>query len=87
MKKIIGIAACITCLLSIIELQPATVNAKAAYTAKIYATSLNVRGEPAANAAVTGSLHKGYLLPLPMKSMVGRRYSLVETSGGLRVIV
>jgi N-acetylmuramoyl-L-alanine amidase len=33
-----------------------------AYTAKVYASSLNVRSEPAANASITGSLSSGALV-------------------------
>ncbi|KGE17662.1 N-acetylmuramoyl-L-alanine amidase [Paenibacillus wynnii] len=78
MKKVIGIAVCIAYIIGMLELQPATVNAKEAYTAKIYANSLNVRSEPAANAAVTGSLKNGTIVTVTdekhgwMKVQAGR---------------
>ncbi|MCL6603749.1 MAG: N-acetylmuramoyl-L-alanine amidase [Paenibacillus sp.] len=62
MKKLLGIATCMACLFGTFELRPAAVEAKSAYSAKIYATNLNVRSEPAKNAAVTGSLKNGAIV-------------------------
>ncbi|MDQ0194962.1 N-acetylmuramoyl-L-alanine amidase [Paenibacillus wynnii] len=77
MKKIIGVAACIAYIFVIFELRPATVNAKAAYRAKIYATFLNVRSEPATNAAVTGSLKKG-----AMVTVTDEKYGWMKVQAG-----
>ena len=81
MKKMIGIAACFAYIyiFGIFELQPAIVKAQASYTARIYATSLNVRSEPATNAAITGSLKKGEIVTVTdekygwMKVQAGRK--------------
>ncbi|MEK8216334.1 N-acetylmuramoyl-L-alanine amidase [Paenibacillus sp. FSL L8-0463] len=59
MNKYIHTAVLAASLLTGSMLQPATSSAAGAYTAKVSASSLNVRSEPAANAAVTGSLKSG----------------------------
>ncbi|MEK4060884.1 MULTISPECIES: N-acetylmuramoyl-L-alanine amidase [Paenibacillus] len=59
MNKFIHTAVLAACLLTGSMLQTATSSAAGAYTAKVSASSLNVRSEPAANAAVTGSLKSG----------------------------
>ncbi|MBW4083919.1 N-acetylmuramoyl-L-alanine amidase [Paenibacillus sp. S150] len=59
MKKTLS-AAILAVTLSLSVLQPPeSVNAAGAYTAKVYASSLNVRSEPAAGSTVTGSLNSG----------------------------
>lgn len=60
MKKMIGVSLVAACLLSMAG--PPRVEAKTAgssYTAQVYASSLNVRKEPAKNAEVVGSIKNG----------------------------
>ncbi|AIQ71122.1 N-acetylmuramoyl-L-alanine amidase [Paenibacillus graminis] len=62
MKKTLSTAMLAVTLLLSPPLQPETAHAAGAYTAKVYASSLNVRSEPAAGASVTGSLKSGALV-------------------------
>lgn len=62
MKKIVTAAVLAASLFAAPFLQPDRTAAAPAYTAKVYASSLNVRSEPAANAVVTGSLKNGALV-------------------------
>lgn len=63
MRQKLHTAVLSACLLTSSILAPvlpsSTAYAATAYTAKVFASSLNVRSEPAANAAVTGSLAAG----------------------------
>ncbi|KHL94667.1 hypothetical protein QW71_16825 [Paenibacillus sp. IHB B 3415] len=59
MKRILHTAVLAACLLTSYALPPSAANAADTYTAKVYANSLNVRSEPAASAAITGSLANG----------------------------
>jgi N-acetylmuramoyl-L-alanine amidase len=60
MNRILHTAVLTACLLASYALPSSAAHAAdAAYTAKVYANSLNVRSEPAANAAITGSLANG----------------------------
>lgn len=95
MKKKLGIAACIAYIFAILEIQPATADAKAAYSAKIVATSLNVRSEPAPKAPITGSLKSGSIVTVTdekfgwMKIQAGKNsgwvagYYLKKVSGSV----
>ncbi|MEC0168209.1 N-acetylmuramoyl-L-alanine amidase [Paenibacillus graminis] len=62
MKKTLSTAMLAVTLLLSPPWQPETAHAAGAYTAKVYASSLNVRSEPAAGASVTGSLKSGALV-------------------------
>lgn len=62
MKKLIHTAVLAASILTGSILQPAGTSAAGAYTAKVVASSLNVRSEPAAKAAVTGSLRSGAMV-------------------------
>lgn len=60
MKKMIGVTLCAACLLSMAASPPAKAKtAPESYTAQVYASSLNVRKEPAKNADVVGSIKNG----------------------------
>lgn len=60
MKKMIGVTLCAACLLSMTTPPPAEAKTAAeSYTAQVYASSLNVRKEPAKNADVVGSIKNG----------------------------
>lgn len=60
--RMIHTAALAVCLLTGSLLQPAHTYAAGAYSAKVLASSLNVRSEPAATAAVAGSLKSGAIV-------------------------
>jgi N-acetylmuramoyl-L-alanine amidase len=77
MKKIVAIAACIAYITGIIDPHPATVNAQTSYLAKIYASSLNVRSEPAPTAAITGSLKKGSIV-----TVTDEKYGWMKVQAG-----
>ncbi|KWX76072.1 N-acetylmuramoyl-L-alanine amidase [Paenibacillus jilunlii] len=62
MKKTLSTAMLAATLLLSTPWQPESAHAAGAYTAKVYASSLNVRSEPAASASVTGSLKSGALV-------------------------
>lgn len=59
MKRILHTAVLAACLLTSYALPSSAAHAADTYTAKVYANSLNVRSEPAASAAITGSLAGG----------------------------
>lgn len=59
MKRILHTAVLAACLLTSYALPSSAAHAAGTYSAKVYANSLNVRSEPAANAAITGSLANG----------------------------
>lgn len=59
MNRILHTAVLAACLLTSYALPSSAAHAADAYTAKVYANSLNVRSEPAASAAITGSLAGG----------------------------
>ncbi|MEK5490793.1 N-acetylmuramoyl-L-alanine amidase [Paenibacillus sp. FSL R7-0297] len=59
MKRILHTAVLAACLLTPYALPSSAAHAADTYTAKVYANSLNVRSEPAASAAITGSLAGG----------------------------
>lgn len=59
MKRILHTAVLAASLLTSYALPSSAAHAAGTYTAKVYANSLNVRSEPAANAAITGSLANG----------------------------
>ncbi|WP_256700704.1 N-acetylmuramoyl-L-alanine amidase [Paenibacillus sp. P46E] len=61
-KKTISASMLAVTLLLSTTLQTESVHAAGTYTAKVYASSLNVRSEPAASASVTGSLKSGALV-------------------------
>ncbi|QQZ61995.1 SH3 domain-containing protein [Paenibacillus sonchi] len=62
MKKTLSTAMLAVTLLLSNPGQPESAHAAGAYTAKVYASSLNVRSEPAASASVTGALKSGALV-------------------------
>ncbi|OMD23263.1 hypothetical protein BJP48_27155 [Paenibacillus odorifer] len=60
MNKMIGVTLLTACLLGIAAPQSAEAKTAAgSYTAQVYASSLNVRDEPAKNATVVGSIKNG----------------------------
>lgn len=59
MNRILHTAVLTACLLTSSVLPSPAAYAADTYTAKVYASSLNVRTEPAANAAIAGSLKSG----------------------------
>jgi N-acetylmuramoyl-L-alanine amidase len=60
MKKMIGVTLLTACLVGITAPQPAEAKTAAgSYNAQVYASSLNVRNEPAKNATVVGSIKNG----------------------------
>lgn len=61
MNKLFSITLAAACLFSITEPHPAKA-ASTSYTAKVYADSLNIRSEPAKNAAVVGSIKNSALV-------------------------
>ncbi|KWX82346.1 hypothetical protein AMQ83_32775 [Paenibacillus riograndensis] len=62
MKKTLSTAMLAVTLLLSNPGHPKSAHAAGAYTAKVYASSLNVRSEPAASASVTGTLKSGALV-------------------------
>lgn len=59
MNRILHTAVLTACLLTCSVMPSPAAYAADTYTAKVYASSLNVRTEPAANAAIAGSLKSG----------------------------
>lgn len=81
MKKTFLIALCTAYLLCSTEQSPTAVNAKSAYTAKIVATSLNVRSEPSISATVTSSLKQGDTVTVTDEQYGWMKVQAVKGSG------
>ncbi|WP_151737371.1 N-acetylmuramoyl-L-alanine amidase [Paenibacillus tengchongensis] len=77
MKRKLHIALLAACLFTGGALPHAGNIAAAAYTATVYASSLNVRSEPAKNAAVTGSLKQGARV-----TVTDEAFGWLKVSGG-----